>query len=166
MDPLFRRAGPIIALKRPSLSIEPQVHVRKLKHELEPHARKLGFYPTAEGVPEGDRAAENASRSRFDSQEAQIAEEPCEVLRFFLGPHGVPLGWQQEVRHQHHRDPLEGQHHGRCSMTRSSSSPRGGASSSRLPLELDGVSSQPAMWLAVAVDASYPYIRIRVLVLT
>uniref|UniRef100_A0A8R7P8D5 Uncharacterized protein n=1 Tax=Triticum urartu TaxID=4572 RepID=A0A8R7P8D5_TRIUA len=91
MDPLFRRAGPIIALKRPSLSIEPQVHVRKLKHELEPHARKLGFYPTAEGVPEGDRAAENASRSRFDSQEAQIAEEPCEVLRFFLGPHGCHL---------------------------------------------------------------------------
>uniref|UniRef100_A0A453AXP2 protein-serine/threonine phosphatase n=1 Tax=Aegilops tauschii subsp. strangulata TaxID=200361 RepID=A0A453AXP2_AEGTS len=31
MDPLFRRAGPINALKSPSLSIEPQVHVRKLK---------------------------------------------------------------------------------------------------------------------------------------
>lgn len=31
MDPLFWRVGPIIELKRPSLSIEPQVHVRKLK---------------------------------------------------------------------------------------------------------------------------------------
>jgi pyruvate dehydrogenase phosphatase len=31
MDPLFRQIGPVIALKRPALSAEPQIQVRKLK---------------------------------------------------------------------------------------------------------------------------------------
>uniref|UniRef100_M8BF71 protein-serine/threonine phosphatase n=1 Tax=Aegilops tauschii TaxID=37682 RepID=M8BF71_AEGTA len=31
LDPLFRQIGPVIALKRPALSAEPQIHVRKLK---------------------------------------------------------------------------------------------------------------------------------------
>jgi pyruvate dehydrogenase phosphatase len=31
MDPLFRQIGPVIALKRPALSADPQVQVRKLK---------------------------------------------------------------------------------------------------------------------------------------